>query len=219
MKSFFSLRFNVSCKSIESAHAVALSMLLNSKTVFVRRGYLVIAKKTRFWKSGSFELRVWLRLLSCTNVILRNLRRNLKDTYSVSMPRFDLLAQVARPSPAPSLTELSRRLLVTKGNITDIVARLEAETLVERHCDDTDGRIQHVFLTQAGQDLLSQILPAHDNWLRELMRDMSRKELRTLYDALGILTSALKGSEQRKTGVANALGSEGEDNERERRPR
>jgi DNA-binding MarR family transcriptional regulator len=172
----------------------------------------VIAKKTRIGKSGSLELRVWLRLLSCTNIVLRNLRRNLKDTYSVSMPRFDLLAQVARPRTGPSLTELSRRLLVTKGNITDIVARLEAENLVERHSDDTDGRIQYVFLTQAGQDLLSQILPAHDSWLRELMRGMSRKDLRTLYGALGILTSALKGSEQRKTGVANAVGSEDEDN-------
>ena len=86
-----------------------------------------MVRKERARATGSIETGVWLRLLSCTNIILRHLRRNLKDAYALTMPRFDLLAQVARPPLGPSLGELSRRLLVTKGNITDIVARLEQQ--------------------------------------------------------------------------------------------
>lgn len=153
-------------------------------------------RKPRAQKTDSLELRIWLRLLTCTNIISRHLRRNFKESFSLTLPRFDLLAQVGRPRLGPSLSELSRRLLVTKGNITDIVARLEAENLVERRRDDMDGRIQYVFLTDTGHELLDEILPAHNKWLRDMLEGMSRQELSTLYEALGILTAALKKKQQ-----------------------
>lgn len=171
------------------------------------------ARKPRAQKTDSLELRIWLRLLSCTNIISRHLRRNLKNSYSLSLPRFDLLAQVGRPRLGPSLGELSRRLLVTKGNITDIVARLEAENLVERRRDDTDGRIQYVFLTKTGHELLNDVLPAHNKWLRDLMRGMSRQELSTLYQALGILTTALKEMGPQQIGKAGGCGKDDTDDQ------
>lgn len=176
-----------------------------------RKEIQVNARKSRIPKTGSLELRIWLRLLSCTNIISGHLRRNLKNSFSLTLPRFDLLAQVGRPRLGPSLGELSRRLLVTKGNITDIVARLEAENLIERRRDHMDGRIQYVFLTEAGKELLSEILPAHDKWLRGLLRGMSRQELSTLYEALGILTAALRGKERQKYGDDEAHGCEEDD--------
>jgi DNA-binding MarR family transcriptional regulator len=169
-----------------------------------RKEIQVNAKKPRVRQTGSLELRIWLRLLSCTSIISRHLRRNLKKSFSLTLPRFDLLAQVGRPRLGASLGELSRRLLVTKGNITDIVARLEAENLIERRRDDMDGRIQYVFLTETGNELLRKILPVHDKWLRDLLRGMSRQELGTLYEALGILTAALKKKERRERGHDDA---------------
>jgi DNA-binding MarR family transcriptional regulator len=170
-----------------------------------------MVRKERARRAGSIETGVWLRLLSCTNIILRHLRRNLKDAFALTMPRFDLLAQVARPPLGPSLGELSRKLLVTKGNITDIVARLEAVELIERRRDDADGRIQYVFLTSSGRKLLDEILPVHDKWLTDLMQELSRDELETLYDALGVLKAALKRMDQRVTEPGLALeGEEGE---------
>ncbi|MEZ5889808.1 MAG: MarR family transcriptional regulator [Xanthobacteraceae bacterium] len=151
-----------------------------------------MVKKELSGGTGSIEIGVWVRLLSCTNVILHHLRRNLKESFALSLPRFDLLAQVARPPLGPSLSQLSRKLLVTKGNITDIVARLEAVELIERRRDDADGRLQYVFLTPEGRRLLDDILPVHDKWIRDLMQELSREELETLYDALGILRAALK---------------------------
>jgi DNA-binding MarR family transcriptional regulator len=173
-----------------------------------RKEIQVIARKPRAQKSNSLELRIWLRLLGCTNIISRHLRHNLKNLYSLTLPRFDLLAQVGRAPLGPSLGELSRRLLVTKGNVTDIVARLEAEKLVERRRDETDGRIQYAFLTDAGDKLLNRILPMHEEWLRDLLRGMSRQDMTTLYEALGILATALKDKEPRQCGNVDVQGGE-----------
>jgi len=147
--------------------------------------------------TGTRELRAWLRLLSCANFVLHHLRRNLKDAFSVTLPRFDLLAQVARPPRGTTLGELSRRLLVTKGNVTDIVLRLEKEKLIERRRDEADGRIRHVYLTEAGEAKLGEMLIAHNRWLKELTRHMSAEELDTLIDALGVLKNALKKADAR----------------------
>lgn len=167
-----------------------------------------MVKKEGSRKTGSIETGVWLRLLSCTNIMSRHLRRNLKDTFALTLPRFDLLARVARPPLGPSLSELSRKLLVTKGNITDIVARLEAVELIERRRDDADGRIQYVFLTPEGRKLLDDILPVHDKWIKDLMQELSRQELETLYDALGVLKAALKRMDARDDAPELALESE-----------
>jgi DNA-binding MarR family transcriptional regulator len=170
-----------------------------------------MVKKELSRGTGSIEIGVWVRLLSCTNVILHHLRRNLKESFALTLPRFDLLAQVARPPLGPSLSELSRKLLVTKGNITDIVARLEAVELIERRRDDADGRIQYVFLTPEGRRLLDDILPVHDKWIKDLMQELSREELETLYDALGILKAALKRMDARE--LETELSLESEDDE------
>lgn len=164
--------------------------------------------ETRSRPEGSLETAVWLRLLGCTSMIHRYIRRNLKETFKLTMPRFDLLAQVARPPIGPSLGELSRRLLVTKGNITDIVARLEAVDLIERRRDDTDGRVQYVFLTESGRKLYDSIVPEHSHWLGELMQEVSEKDLATLFEALGILKAALRRLDEREDGAD--LGDEDE---------
>ena len=162
-----------------------------------------MAKENYAWRTGTRELRAWLRLLSCTNFVLHRLRRNFKDAFSVTLPRFDLLAQVARPPRGTTLGDLSRRLLVTKGNVTDIVIRLEKEKLVERRRDEADGRVRHVYLTDAGEEMLDGMLAAHDRWLKELMRHMSPEELDTLIDALGILKNALKKADARLAEAAS----------------
>jgi hypothetical protein len=65
----------------------------------------VTARNEGAWTVRALELRVWLRMLSCTNLVLRHLRRNLKRAFDVTLPRFDLLAQVARPPRGPTLRE------------------------------------------------------------------------------------------------------------------
>jgi DNA-binding MarR family transcriptional regulator len=130
---------------------------------------------------------VWLRLLAATNVGVERLRRGLREQFEVTLPAFDLLAQVDRAPAGPTMSELSRRLMVTKGNVTDLVLRVEEKGLVERRPDERDGRVQHVHLTRAGEALLARMLPAHRAWLGELMAGVDAARLAQLHDLLGEL--------------------------------
>src|SRR4030088_2882448 len=77
-------------------------------------------------------LRIWLRLLTCTQLIERQVRSRLREQFSTTLPRFDLLAQLERRREGLKMNELSRLLMVTGGNVTAIVDQLEKEGLVER---------------------------------------------------------------------------------------
>src|SRR5918911_4500173 len=77
-------------------------------------------------------LRIWLRLLTCTQMIERVVRSRLRERFGTTLPRFDLMAQLARHPEGLKMNELSRRLMVTGGNVTAIVDQLEKEGLVDR---------------------------------------------------------------------------------------
>jgi DNA-binding MarR family transcriptional regulator len=90
------------------------------------------------------ELRVWLRLLTCCNLIESKVRQRLNQTFETTLPRFDILAQLERAGAPISMSELSRRMMVTNGNITGLVERLVAEGLVDRTAAAKDRRVQMV---------------------------------------------------------------------------
>src|SRR3979409_2763993 len=77
-------------------------------------------------------LRIWLRLLTCPQLIERRVRSRLREQFSTTLPRFDLLAQLERHREGLKMNELSRLLMVTGGNVTAIVDQLEKEGLGER---------------------------------------------------------------------------------------
>lgn len=140
------------------------------------------------------ETRLWLRLLACCNLVEAELRSRMRAEFGSTLARFDVLNQVARPPEGPTMGELSERLMVTKGNITDVIGRLEAENLVERRRDAVDARVQRVHLTKAGQRSVAKMLPAHNEWLAELMRDVDRRDLKALEELLGRFRSALRAA-------------------------
>lgn len=141
---------------------------------------------------GGTETRVWLRMLACSNLIESELRNRLREDFGTTLARFDVLAQIARPPAEPTMSELSQRLMVTKGNITDVIGRLEAEQLVVRRRDPADARVMRVHLTPKGRRLVGAMVPAHNAWLAELLREFDRDELRQLDALLGRLRTALR---------------------------
>ncbi|MBW7851620.1 MAG: MarR family transcriptional regulator [Rhodospirillales bacterium] len=141
--------------------------------------------------AGPIEVRVWIRLLANANIVLRHLRRTLHGEFGVTMPAFDLLAQVSRPPEGPTMSELSQRLMVSKGNVTDLVERMEGKGLVQRHPDPGDGRVQHVHLTPAGRALLARMLPVHRRCLEGLMAGMDEATMGQLHHILGTLKTTL----------------------------
>src|SRR5688500_4747183 len=97
------------------------------------------------------SLRVWLRLLTCTQLIERNVRTRLREQFATTLPRFDLMAQLERHRDGLKMNELSRLLMVTGGNVTAIVDQLEKEGLVERIEEPLDRRAWLIRLTPDGK--------------------------------------------------------------------
>lgn len=141
------------------------------------------------------EVRVWLRLLACSTLVLARLRHNLRVEFGLTLPVFDILVQIDRPPRGPTMGELSKRLMVSKGNVTDLVERLERKGLVARRTDADDGRVQHVFLSARAKTLLDRVIPAHDAWIREAMQSLDRDSLGGLERGLGRLKDALRETE------------------------
>ena len=152
---------------------------------------------------AQLESRTWLRMLGCANLVLANLRAKLRAQFNVTLPTFDILAQVQRVPRGPTMSELSRRLLVSKGNVTDLVTRLERRGLLERRADGRDARVQHVHLSPAGDKLIRKMLAAHDRWLVAMTADLGRRPMLGLHRSLGALRDVLvKGSgRDRATGA------------------
>src|ERR1700754_4949417 len=114
------------------------------------------------------ELRLWLRLLTCTNLIEGEIRRRLRDTFDVTLPRFDLMAQLDKNPDGMTLGELSSRMMVSNGNVTGLVERLVADGLIPRKPAPNDRRVQIVRLTAAGRRAFRAMARAHEGWIAEI---------------------------------------------------
>ena len=146
-------------------------------------------------RDDRLELRVWLRLLTCANLIEGRVRRRLRNSFAMTLPRFDLLAQLERAPDGLAMGELSRRLMVTNGNVTGLIESMAREGLVERSATARDRRVQRVRLTAAGQRFFDRVTPVHEGWIAAMMAELGRKEMATLYALLARLKHALEAAE------------------------
>ena len=121
-------------------------------------------------------LRIWLRLLTCTQLIERQVRSRLREQFATTLPRFDLMAQLERYREGLKMNELSRLLMVTGGNVTAIVDQLEKEGLVERFDEPADRRAFRIHLTRAGEKTFTEMARAHEEWVVELLAGMNRRD-------------------------------------------
>jgi len=144
------------------------------------------------------ETRLWLRMLSTTRLITTEIRRRLRSEFGATLPQFDLMAQLYREKDGLRLGELSRRTMVTNGNVTGLVERLEADGLVKRVTPDRDRRVTVAQLTPAGIDLFTVMAAAHEGWLRGIMSDVDPATVDSLWVEIGAVktsaTNHLSGS-------------------------
>jgi DNA-binding MarR family transcriptional regulator len=132
-------------------------------------------------------LRIWLRLLTCTQLIERRVRSGLREEFGTTLPRFDLMAQLERHPEGLKMNELSRLLMVTGGNVTAIVDQLEKEGLVERLDEPADRRAFCIRLTRAGDKTFAEMARAHEQWVVALLSGLSRREHEELLKLLAKL--------------------------------
>jgi DNA-binding MarR family transcriptional regulator len=141
------------------------------------------------------DLRVWLRLLTCANLIEHRIRKNLRERFNTTLPRFDVLAQVERTPDGQPMRELSHRLMVSNGNITPLVDRLVKDNLIKRNPSHYDRRVQNVSLTRDGRNVIDEMIPAHGSWVKALMADLDRESAVSLYNLLGDLKESILTAE------------------------
>jgi DNA-binding MarR family transcriptional regulator len=142
------------------------------------------------------SLRLWLRLLSCTNRVEDKIRQRLRESFGITLPRFDLMAQLERHPDGLTMGELSLRMLVTGGNITTIVDQLEKEKLVVRVVGVNDRRSFTVKLTQAGRDAFTDMAISHEAWVADMFEGLSVSQQADLHNLLGAMKKNLQKQEE-----------------------
>ena len=130
-------------------------------------------------------LRLWLRLLTCTQLVEKQVRNQLREQFDTTLPRFDLMAQLQRNPDGLKMNELSRRMMVTGGNVTGITDQLVAEGLVERLEVDGDRRAYRVRLTAQGRRTFDDMAKQHEGWIVSSFEVLTAKEVDTLHKLLG----------------------------------
>ncbi len=131
------------------------------------------------------ELRLWLRLLTCAQLVERQVRARLREEFGTTLPRFDLMAQLDRHPDGLKMSELSRRMMVSGGNVTGITDQLVAEGLVERVDVLGDRRAFHVRLTIRGRKLFGEMAIEHERWIVQAFGALGERDVATLHRLLG----------------------------------
>ncbi|MEM9048347.1 MAG: MarR family transcriptional regulator [Pseudomonadota bacterium] len=133
------------------------------------------------------RLRVWLKLLKVTRGMEAELRERMRVEFGSTLPRFDVMAALARHPGGLRMSGLSDVLRVSNGNVTGIVDRLVAEGQVARAQVPGDRRAQLVRLTPAGQAEFLRMARTHEAWVDALMADLDARDAAALLAGLGRL--------------------------------
>ena len=145
--------------------------------------------ETRATSTHAQELRLWLRLLTCTNLIEGEVRSRLRNQFSTTLPRYDLMSQLERSPDGLKMGELSKRMMVTGGNVTGITDQLVAEGLVVRLDNPKDRRAYYIKLTAEGRKTFMKMAVAHEKWIVDLLGSLNENERNQLYILLAKLKS------------------------------
>jgi DNA-binding MarR family transcriptional regulator len=148
--------------------------------------------ETRLHDDHHLSVRLWLRMLACTNRIENFVRQNLQAKFETTLPRFDLMAQLERAPQGLKMSELSQRMMVTGGNVTGITDGLEKEGLVVREVDTADRRVFRVKLSAEGQRQFRRMATEHEQWVIELFEGVSMKHKNQLVELLGDLKQHIR---------------------------
>ncbi len=143
------------------------------------------------------SVRVWLRLLSCTMAIEKEVQRRFAE-LGMTLPRFDVLAALDRHGEM-NMGALSQALLVSNGNVTQLVQKLVRDGLVEMHKPPSDRRSSIVRLTPEGREVFGRLARAHQDWIEQMVGGLDYTQRERIYVALGVLKMSIaKASVRRK---------------------
>lgn len=140
------------------------------------------------------ELRLWLRLLTCATMVETLVRTRLRERFGVTLPRFDLMAQLHRAPDGMTLGDLSRRMMVSNGNVTGLVDRLVADGQVERTPHPRDRRATTVRLTAAGRQAFGAMASEHEAWVAHAFAGLAPGDHAALMAGLARLKASVRAA-------------------------
>lgn len=146
-----------------------------------------LGHEARAGRGDHAVLRLWLRLLASTTQIENEVRRRLRERFGISLARFDYLAQLDRARGGMKMSELSRLLMVTGGNVTGLTDELARDGLVSREASPGDRRAWIVRLTPKGKSTFATMAEEHERWIRELFAGLDGGAVADLHARLGTL--------------------------------
>ncbi|WP_431301128.1 MarR family winged helix-turn-helix transcriptional regulator [Tabrizicola sp. BL-A-41-H6] len=130
------------------------------------------------------RLKMWIRLLGVTRAAESHLREHLRVNHETTLPRFDVMAALWRRREGVTMSELSRMLLVSNGNATTVVDRLEADGFVRRTPSETDRRTVFVALTPEGLAEFEGLAAGHEAEVSKLFSGISEADLDAMTEIL-----------------------------------
>lgn len=140
------------------------------------------------------DLRLWLRILTCSTLIDTEVRRRLRAEFDTTLPRFDLLAQLERAPQGMLLSELSRRMMVSAGNLTALVERMAESDHIKRTTSPSDRRAQIITMTPAGRTLFRKMAKRHGEWISDLFAEINDADRAVLLTRLGKLKTSIRAT-------------------------
>jgi DNA-binding MarR family transcriptional regulator len=156
---------------------------------------MAVDAESRVTHDDHLSVRVWLRLLACTNLIEGTVAARLREAFDTTLPRFDFLSQIERAPSGLRMTDISRRMMVTGGNITSIADQLLSEGLITRTVAPDDRRASIVKLSAAGRRAFGEMAYRHESWIVTLFAGLSENDRRQLYTLLAKLKRHLNALE------------------------
>jgi DNA-binding MarR family transcriptional regulator len=142
------------------------------------------------------DVRLWLRLLSCTMTIEKSVQRLFAERFATTLPRFDVMAALERAPDGSTMGELSQALLVSNGNVTQLVRKLAADKMVQVTSDPRDGRVSRVRLTAHGRSHFAELAAAHHARIDSLFSALDGEDHARLYAALGALKTSIASAKE-----------------------
>lgn len=130
------------------------------------------------------RLRLWLRLLRVTRRSENHLREYLRVNHDTTLPRFDVMAALYRQDDPMKMSDLSRMLLVSNGNATTVVERLEKDGLAQRVAGENDRRVVFVKLTSEGRKKFADLAAGHQTEVDQLFANLTAADLDALKDII-----------------------------------
>lgn len=165
-----------------------------SHVSMAERAATVVDFESRASHADHAALRLWLRLFTCSLMVERRIRARLREHFDITLARFDYLAQLERSPKGLRMQELSRRLMVTDGNVTGLTHQLVAEGLVERRRVNGDRRVQVIRLTAKGRKIFNAIAVEHERWVIGLFSGLKADQRHRLHALLARLKAGLARS-------------------------